>query len=269
MQRRNIFAAGALTLAAATAHAQTSPAQTVPAAAKTYVLVHGAWGGGWIWRHTADGLRAKGHRVFTPTQTGLGERRHLMARTITIDTFVQDIASVLEAEELQDVILVGHSFGGFAVTGVADRMPERIRHLVYLDALLPENGETAFSVLPPGIEEARRRTVNEQGGGVALPVPPLSAFPLPDDVRAWFGRRLAPHPFGTYDTPLRLRAPVGAGRPVTYVSYTNPKLASIEPSRVRAKSKEGPNWRFMEMDVPHDAQAAVPDRIIALLDGIG
>jgi hypothetical protein len=111
--------------------------------------------------------------------------------------------------------------------------------------------------------------VNEQGGGVALPVPPLSAVPLPDDIRAWFGRRLAPHPFGTYDTPLRLKAPPGAGRPVTYVSYTNPALASIEPSRVRAKSKQGPNWRFMELDVPHDAQAAVPARIVALLEGIG
>lgn len=263
MERRSILAAGAVALAAGAAQAQ-------PAArpAKTYVLVHGAWGGGWIWKDTAEGLRAKGHRVFTPTQTGLGERRHLMARSITIDTFVEDIAAVLETEELQEVILVGHSFGGFAATGVADRMPQRIRHLVYLDALLPENGETAFSVLPPGIEEARRRTVNEQGGGVALPVPPLNAFPLPDDIRAWFGRRLAPHPFGTYDTPLRLKAPPGAGRPVTYVSYTNPALASIEPSRVRAKAKQGPNWRFMEMDVPHDAQAAVPERIITLLDGI-
>lgn len=86
------------------------------------MLVHGDW----TRKRTSDGLRAKGHRVFTPTQTGLGERRHLMARAITIDTFVQDIAAVLEAEELQDVILVGHSFGGFAVTGVADRMPERI-----------------------------------------------------------------------------------------------------------------------------------------------
>lgn len=265
MDRRSIMTAGAIALAATTAGAQ-QPAATTP---KTYVLVHGAWGGGWIWKHTAEGLRAKGHRVFTPTQTGLGERRHLMARAITIDTFVQDIAAVLETEELQDVILVGHSFGGMAVTGVTDRMPQRIRHLVYLDALLPESGDTAFATLPPGIEDARRRTVEEQGGGVALPVPPLSAFPLPDDIRAWFGRRLAPHPFGTYETPLRLRAAPGAGRPVTYVSYTNPALASIEPSRVRARAKQGPNWRFMEMDVPHDAQAAVPERIIGLLDGIG
>ena len=260
MERRHIFAGASILAAASIASAQAAP--------RTFVLVHGAWGGGWIWKFTAEALRAKGHRVFTPTQTGLGERKHLLARSITIDTFVDDIAAVLETEELRDVVLVGHSFGGFAVTGVADRMPERIRHLVYLDALLPENGETAFSVLPPGIEEARRRTVSEQGGGVALPVPPLAAFPLPDDVKEWFGRRLTPHPFGTYDTAIRLRAAAGAGRPVTYVSYTNPALASIEPSRVRARGRQGPNWRYMELDVPHDAQAAVPARIVALLEGI-
>lgn len=231
MDRRAIVAGAAVLAAAGAAQAQAQAPATPP---KTFVLVHGAWGGGWIWKYTADGLRQKGHRVFTPTQTGLGERKHLLARTISIDTFVDDILGVLEAEELTDIILVGHSFGGFAVTGVADRMPERIRHLVYLDAFLQENGETAFSVLPPGIEEARRRTVAEHGGGVALPVPPLSAFPLPDDVRQWFGRRLTPHPFGTYDTPIRLNAPPGNGRPVTYVSYTNPALASIEPSRARA-----------------------------------
>jgi pimeloyl-ACP methyl ester carboxylesterase len=265
MDRRAIVAGAAVLAAAGAAQAQAQAPATPP---KTFVLVHGAWGGGWIWKYTADGLRQKGHRVFTPTQTGLGERKHLLARTISIDTFVDDILGVLEAEELTDIILVGHSFGGFAVTGVADRMPERIRHLVYLDAFLPENGETAFSVLPPGIEEARRRTVAEHGGGVALPVPPLSAFPLPDDVRQWFGRRLTPHPFGTYDTPIRLKAPPGNGRPVTYVSYTNPALASIEPSRARARAKQGPDWRFMELDVPHDAQAAMPAQIIALLEGM-
>ena len=264
MRRRVVLGAAAVPLALGAA---LRPAAAQASAGKTYALVHGAWGGGWIWRPVADGLRAKGHRVFTPTQTGLGERRHLLSRDITLDTFVADIAGVLEAEELTDVILIGHSFGGSAVSGVADRVGERIRHLVYLDALLPENGRNAFSVLPQGIEADRRRQVAEQGGGVAVPVPPPSAFPLPEEARAWFARRLAPHPFGTYDSPMRLALPRGNGRPVTYVSYTNPPLASIEPSRRRAR--EMPGWRYLEMDVPHDAQAAVPERVIALLDGIG
>ena len=87
---------------------------------KTYVLVHGAWHGGWCWRPVADALRAQGHKVFTPTQTGLGDRKHLLSRDITLDVFVDDVANLMEAEELRDAILVGHSFGGSAISGVAD-----------------------------------------------------------------------------------------------------------------------------------------------------
>ena len=120
-----LVAAPAL-LAADQARAQPSPAP----GAKTYVLVHGAYGGGWIWRDVADGLRKQGHRVWTPTQTGLGERSHLMARQITVETHIQDVANVIETEEISNIILVGHSYGGMAVTGVADRLTDRIRHVV-------------------------------------------------------------------------------------------------------------------------------------------
>jgi len=118
---------------------------------RTYVLVHGAWHGGWCWRDVAALLRAQGHRVTTPTLTGLGERRHLMSRDITLDTFVADILNHIEAEELDDIILVGHSHAGIAISGVADRIPERIRHLVYLDAVILESGVTAFDMLPPEV----------------------------------------------------------------------------------------------------------------------
>ncbi|MCK8787410.1 alpha/beta hydrolase [Roseomonas sp. NAR14] len=270
MQRRAMLGALAplaVATAAAQAQAQTQPAAGAAPPGKTYVLVHGAWGGGWIWRHTADGLRAKGHRVFTPTQTGLGERAHLLAAGITIDTFVQDIVNVIESEELRDVVLVGHSFGGMAVTGTTDRLGDRIRHLVYLDALLPENGENAIATLPQDLAGNRQRLVTQSGAGIAMPVPALDSFPLPPPLREWFGRRLRPHPWGTYTSRLTLANPVGNGRPVTYVSYTNPPLGSIEPSRQRARSKQG--WTYRELPVPHDAQAAEPERIVALLDGIG
>src|SRR5215831_14186711 len=98
----------------------------------TFVLVHGAWHGGWCWRSVADSLRSKGHRVFTPTQTGLGERRHLLSGDITLDTFVEDLTNLIEMEELQNIVLVGHSFGGVVVSGVTDRMPERVGQLVCL-----------------------------------------------------------------------------------------------------------------------------------------
>ena len=115
---------------------------------KTYVLVHGSWAGGWIWAPVAERLRAQGHRVFAPTQTGLGERKHLLSRDIGIGTFIDDVANVLEAEELRDVILVGHSSAGLPITGVADRMPERIRHLVYLDAAIAQGGQSFFDIFP-------------------------------------------------------------------------------------------------------------------------
>jgi pimeloyl-ACP methyl ester carboxylesterase len=264
MHRRAMLkTAGFLSLALA----GQARAQAPSASNRTYVLVHGIYGGGWIWRYVADGLRARGHKVFTPTQTGTGERAHLLSHQITIDTHIADIAGVFEAEDLSDVVLVGHSYGGMASTGVADRMPERIKHLVYLDALIPEDGDTAFGLLPAGMADARRKTVQEQGAGVAFPVPSPDAFPLDDGpVKTWFMSHLRPHPVGTYETPIRLKKPAGAGLPVTYVSYTDPALASIEPSRQRARAKQG--WRLMQLPVIHDAEVKTPGRVIDLLASI-
>ncbi|PIK71132.1 alpha/beta hydrolase [Methylobacterium frigidaeris] len=254
-----VSALGAAALATGAAQAQ--------GASKTYVLVHGAYGGGWIWRDVAAGLRGRGHRVFTPTQTGLGERSHLLSRQITVETHIEDVASVIATEDLRDVILVGHSYGGMAVTGVADRMTDRIRHIVYLDALIPENGDTAFTILPAGMADARRKTALEQGAGVALPVPGPEAFPIPaGPAKDWFMQRLRPHPIGTYESPVRLTKPAGAGLPVLYVAYTAPALASIEPSRQRAKAKSG--WEYRELAVPHDVEVPNPEKVVEVLAGV-
>jgi pimeloyl-ACP methyl ester carboxylesterase len=269
MDRRHALGALAAAPAAIAAGRAAAQAQSGPqAGGKRYVLVHGAYGGGWIWRDVAEGLRRQGHRVWTPTQTGLGERSHLLSRQITVDTHIGDVANVIETDEIRDIILVGHSYGGMAVTGVADRMADRIRHVVYLDALVPEDGDTAFKILPPGTEEARRKAAREQGGGVALPVPGPEGFPIPDGpAKEWFMRRLRPHPIGTYESPVRLAKPAGAGLPVTYVSYTDPALASIEPSRQRARAKEG--WKYVELPVPHDVEVPMPEKVVELLAGIG
>ncbi len=177
------------------------------------------------------------------------------------------MAGLIEAEELKDVILVGHSYGGMVVTGVADRMPDCIQHIVYLDALVPEDGDTAFAILPPGLADSRRTAAREQGRGIALPVPGPDAFPIPDGpAKDWFMRRLCPHPVAAYDSPVRLNKPAGAGRPVTYVSYTDPPLTSIEPSRQRARAKAG--WRYLELAVPHDVEVPMPEKVVELLAGI-
>src|SRR5690606_6784671 len=150
---------------------------TVPS---TYVLLHGAWHGGWCWKRVAEPLRAEGHAVYAPTQTGLGDRSHLLSHELTLDVFVHDVDHVLAFEEPRDDLLVGHSFGGFPISGVAERLPDRIRHLVYLDALVPESGRSPMSLVPPETAAERRRLAQASSGGLSIPVPDPSAFGVTD-----------------------------------------------------------------------------------------
>ena len=241
-----------------------------PVKGRTYVLVHGSWTGGWLWAPVAERLRARGHRVFTPTQTGLGERRHLLSRDITIDTFVADLANVIEAEELRDVILVGHSFGGIPITGVADRMPDRIRHLVYLDAVVVQGGKSFFDSYPPEVVAGRRKAAEEGGRGIAVPPPPLGGLGAigipPGPLAEWAHRHMAAQPLGTYESPLRLEHPFGNGRPKTYVFANSPPFPAIEGMRRWVRGQEG--WSWVEMAASHFAPITVPDEVTKLLDGI-
>jgi pimeloyl-ACP methyl ester carboxylesterase len=191
---------------------------------KTFVLVHGAWHGGWCWREVRERLRSMDHRLSTPTQTGVGERKHLLSKDITLDTFTADIINHIEAEELDDIILVGHSFAGTSITGVADKIPNQIRHLVYLDSTILENGQSVFSVLPPDVVAARRKLVAEQGQGIFIPAPPPTAFGIPENHPSadWVKRRLTPHPVSAFDSPMRIDNPVANGRPRTYIHCTSP-----------------------------------------------
>lgn len=237
--------------------------------AKTYVLVHGAWHGAWCWREVAGALRAMGHNVTTPTQTGAGERKHLLGKDITLDTFVADIVNHIEAEELTDVILVGHSFAGISITGVADKIPGRIRHLVYLDGVIVESGQSPYSTMPSDIVAARRKSAAEDGHGVFLPAPPPAAFGIPEGhpLADWVRRRLTPHPAGTYEDTLRLANPVGNGRPCTYVACTNPLHPTIESARQWVKKQT--DWKWEELDTGHDAMILAPEAVVRLLSAIG
>ena len=242
---------------------------TAGPAGRTFVLVHGAWHGGWCWRLVAERLRAEGHRVFTPTQTGLGDRKHLLSGEITLDVFITDIANLLEMEELQNVVLVGHSFGGLAISGVADRMPQRLRHLVYLDSTILESGLTPFSVLADDIVAERRRLVAEKGAGIAIPPPPVTAFGIPLDHpnAAWVERHLTPHPVGTYESVLTLANPVGNGLPRTYVQCTAPVYAPLVAVREWVAGKQG--WERREIATGHDAMVTAPEELARLLIEIG
>ena len=237
-------------------------------AGKTFVLLHGAFHGAWCWRDVAGLLRAAGHRVSTPTQTGLGERRHLISAQITLDTFVADVVEHIEAEELEDIILVGHSFGGLGISGAADRIPARIRHLVYLDSMVLEDGQTPWGRMDPAVAAERRRIVMEQGAGLVAVPPPVSAFGVPEDhpLAPWVRRRLTPHPAGTYQSPLRLANPVGNGLPCTYIACTAPWYAPLAWTRDWVRGRPGWDWR--EIATGHDAMVTAPQELARMLEAI-
>jgi pimeloyl-ACP methyl ester carboxylesterase len=233
-------------------------------ASPAFVLVHGAWHGGWCWARVAANLRAAGHSVFTPTQTGLAERMHLLSKAITLETFIADIANTIEAWELSDLILVGHSFGGLAISGVADSMPHRIRRLVYLDALIVEGGQSPLNVLSPEVAATRTKLAHETSGGVSLPAPSPSAFGVVDEEdAAWLRRRLTPHPFGTYTSPLPIKGPPGNNLPRSYIACTNPVYQPLEAVRQWVKAQPGWNWR--ELEAAHDAMVTAPGELTRLL----
>lgn len=230
----------------------------------TYVLVHGAYHGGWCWRDVADILRARGHAVFTPTLSGLGERAHQLALGLGLDAMIEDVVQVIECEELRDVVLVGHSFSGLVISGVADRIKDRIRHLVYLDALVLPGGT---AVLDGASTESRAyydslRIAN--GGSGGIPAPPVDFFAVANNEQEqWLERRLTPHPVEAFFDKLTLRNPLGNGIPTTYVVCTDPYFAPTEPSRKFAATL--PGWRFVNIATGHDAMISAPRELAELL----
>ncbi|CAN5913740.1 alpha/beta hydrolase [soil metagenome] len=174
-----------------------------------FVLVHGGWGGGWEWTPVSRLLRNRGHDVFTPTLTGLGERAHLGSE-IGLADHIQDVLAVFTFEELRDVVLCGHSAGGMVVTGVADRLPEQIRLLVYLDAFVPRDGQALQDFVPKEFGESLLRSAEERGDG-KIPMPAELLPPegvIPEEVRASYIRRTRPHPAATQTEPIRLSGAV-------------------------------------------------------------
>jgi pimeloyl-ACP methyl ester carboxylesterase len=229
----------------------------------TFVLLHGMCHGGWCWSRVVPLLRAGGHEVFTPTQTGLGERAHLLSAAITLETFVDDVVGVLEAEELTDVVLVGHSFGGNAISGAAHRVPGRLRHLVYLDGVVPLDGVSPLDASDPAVAAARRALAAETGNvSIAAPDPGVFGVPAGPDAH-WVHRRMTPHPFGTLTSSLLLPGGPNNGLPATYVCCTDPLYAALAWARERARQL--PGWAWREIAAGHDCMVTAPRETADLL----
>jgi pimeloyl-ACP methyl ester carboxylesterase len=234
------------------------------------VLVHGAWHGGWCWGKVRPLLEAAGFRVFTPTLTGLGERAHLRHPAPGLRTHIEDVIGLIRAEELEDVVLVGHSYAGMVVTGVADGLRERIRHLVYLDAAVPGDGDSFASHIP-GISDQdvdRRisafKAMASDGAWLPPPSPDVVGVADPEDV-AWLTRRLTPHPLPTWLDPMPLPNAGHAGIRKTYVLATKP-LTSVMGYPLHAKvAGQGGEWSLREIECGHDTMVVEAARTAELI----
>lgn len=229
-----------------------------------FVLVHGAWHGGWCWQKVSADLRAKGSIVYTPTLSGLGEHKNTLNRNIDLNTHIDDIVNLIIMEDLQNVILVGHSYAGTVIAGVADRIPERLSKLVFLDALIIRNGQSALSEQPKD-NQAYMIKAAEKDSGLSIPIWTADAFGVtdPKDIK-WVNERLAPHPYKTFTQQLVLNHPYGNHLPLIYIGCTNPILPPIK--RFIEETKNDKNWQYYALNTGHDAMITTPDALAALFE---
>jgi pimeloyl-ACP methyl ester carboxylesterase len=227
----------------------------------TFVIVHGAWSGAHAWWKVRPRLRAAGHEVFTPALTGLGERAHLASPAIDLETHIRDVVGVMEYEDLQEVHLLGHSYGGVVITGAADRVPQRVAQLIYLDAEVPADGQSEYDLLAPDERATYEELARARGDGWRIP-PPLPER-LPDDLDPdlrWALSRMVPQPVKTFSQPVRLTNATAAVLPRTYILCTQGKEGQPLPGYIERARLE-PGWRYRELAAGHGAHVTAPQEL--------
>jgi pimeloyl-ACP methyl ester carboxylesterase len=235
------------------------------AAKHTFVLVHGAWHGGWCWRRLSDLLAARGHEVFAPTLTGVGERAHLLSPAIGLDTHITDIVKVFEFEDIRDAVLVGHSYGGMVVTGVAERLPGRIKSIVYLDAFVPADGQAMLDI----VSDERRKQISEaatKSGGLTVPPIPAAVFKVNAADQAWVDSKCTLHPFKTMTDKIRMtgvRDRIAKKAYVRAADYPSPYFSMFYD-----KFKADPAWRSYALPCGHDVMIDMPERLAKILEEV-
>ena len=230
------------------------------------VLIHGAWHGAWCWRQVLPGLRAAGHGAHAVTLTGVGERAHLLRPDLRLRDHIADVLGLIDAEELgDDLVLVGHSYGGLVMTGVADALLARglkPRHLVYVDAVTPHPGESWSSQHAPETVRARLEAAAQRPDG-AMPPPDAAVFGLDGADRDWVNRRQTPQPAGVYQDRLDFDAARIATLPRTFIDCTAPALPTIAVMRERVRRE--PGWQVLELATGHDPMISAPEALVKLL----
>lgn len=228
----------------------------------TFILVHGAWMGGWAWSRIKPLLEDRGHQVYSPTLTGLAERASLISKDVNLSTHVDDITRLLIAGDLQDAVLVGHSYGGMVVSGVADKMPERVKALVVLDGFVPESGKAMREYWPASIMTHLDKEASISGG-VSVPPLPAQSLAVEKENREWVDRQTTPQPYGTFNEVIRL---TGARDAIAKKSYIRALKFRSHPFDAFVKKLESdPGWRALTIESGHVPMVDDPASLAELL----
>ena len=231
----------------------------------TFVLVPGAWHGSWCWKRVRTALQALGHEVFTPALTGVGERAHLLSRAINLDTHIADVVNLIRWEELSHVVLCGHSYGGAVVAGAADRVGERIDHLVYLDAFVLENGQSLHDTLPEAQRSLQLDLARDVGDGWKVPPIPAEVFNVNAADRAWVDRQCTMQPLATFQQPLVLNERFSTPQNTTFILATGFSDSPFPQFYERARAQ---GWATMTVSCGHDVMLDQPKELTDTLVGI-
>ena len=228
-----------------------------------FLLIHGAWHGGWVWNEISEILNYQGYSVSTPTLTGLGEKKHLLSSKITIDTFIEDVVNHIIFENLNNIILVGHSFAGSVISGVADKLKDRIQKLIYFDAVILKDGQKPFDIAPKELVKERIELAKRFGNGISIPAPSADAFGVFDVKKSLLlEEKLTPHPLSTYQSKLTIKNEIGNGIPLFYIFCNDPIYKSLESSRKVVRKLK---WPIFELNAGHDAMLTHPKETLNLL----
>ena len=229
---------------------------------KTFLVCHGAWSAGWAWKKMHPLMNKAGHRLVTPTYTGLGERAHLAHPAINLEVHIEDMLQVIKYEDLHDIVLIGHSYGGMVATGVADRARDKVKQLIYIDAFVPSDGQSLLDLNE--VAKPRMRELAKSGDGWRVPPNPTPPDTSPEDV-AWLSDRRVHMPLQCFEQKLKLSAPLSLPRSYIYATRITPADTF---GRFAKMTKSDPAWRYFEIDASHSPNVTAPEALTALLEKI-